>query len=131
MPNTRDVLTINISYFFNPKSDNPPLIISQDINGYDDYTYSSNLSIKLKTFLERNPQYTNIHEWTDTVVHPKEKFRYYSHHSEDRIFSVTGIEGVKYEISFPQIAKNDNGILEWSKPACESLTKMYWRDRGT
>ena len=124
--NNWDVLTINVGIFFNPKSDTPPLMVSSD--GYDHYKSSSNVSIKLKTFLERNPQFSNIDEWTEAVVHPKGKLKYAGHNSGDRRFSVNGIEGVEYEVSFPEHVPNDNGVTEWSKPACEALTKSYWRE---
>jgi len=126
--NNQNVLTINVGVFFNPKSDTSPQFITEDIKGYDYYKGSSNVSIKLKTFLERNPQFNNIDEWVIPVVHPKVKLKYTGHNSEQRRFVVDGIEGIKYEISFPENAKNDNGILDWSKPACEALTKSHWRE---
>ncbi len=128
--NNWDVLTINVGVFFNPKSDTSPKFITEDdiIRGYDHYTTSSNVSIKLKTFLERNPQFNDIDEWTIPVVHPKGKLKYSSHNSEQRRFSVDGIEGVKYEVSFPENVKSDRGVSDWSKPACEALTKAHWRE---
>jgi hypothetical protein len=30
-------------------------------------------------------------------------------------FKVSGIEGVKYSVSFPEHIESDKGILEWSK----------------
>jgi hypothetical protein len=125
--NNWDVLTINVGFFFNPKSDTSPKFIT-GVNGYDHYKTSSNVSIKLKTFLERNPEFSNIDEWTIPVVHQKDKLKYAGHYSEERRFSVDGIEGVKYEVSFPENVKDARGILDWSKPACEALTKSYWRE---
>lgn len=126
--NNWDILTINVGTYFNPKSELAPPILSDVDKGYDYYGTSSNVSIKLKTFLERNPQFSDISEWTQPVVHPKEKLRYSGHRSDDRRFSVDGIEGVKYEVSFPESVIDDRDILEWSKPACEALTKSYWRE---
>ena len=126
--NNRDVLTINVGVFFNPKSDNSPKILSEGVKGYDYYTTSSNVSIKLKNFLERNPQFSNIDEWIIPVVHPKGKLKYDGHNSEERRFKVSGIEGVEYHVSFPEHVKNGNGVSEWSKPVCEALTRSYWRE---
>ena len=35
---------------------------------------------------------------------------------------------MEYHISFPDHVNDDRGILEWSKPACEALTKSHWRE---
>jgi hypothetical protein len=126
--NNWDVLTLNIGVFFNPKSEDAPKILSEHNKGYDHYTTSSNVSIKLKTFLERNPEFKNIEEWAEKVVYKKGKFKYNGHNSNERRFSVSGIGDLKYDISFPENVPNDKGILEWSKPACEALTKSYWRE---
>ena len=126
--NNWDVLTINVGFFYNPKSDKSPMFISDHSKGYDYYNTYTNVSIKLKTFLERNQQFSNIDEWSIPVVYQKGKLRYDAHNSKERCFKVTGIEGVEYHISFPEHVNDDRGILEWSKPACEALTKSHWRE---
>jgi len=118
--------TINLAVFYNAKGDETPTILSG--NGYDYYTTAVSESIKLKTFLERNPQFADITQWTTPVIEEKKQLCYSGHNTRDRRFSVRGIEGVEYTVSFPEHVENDRGITDWSKPACEALTRMYYRD---
>lgn len=62
--------------------------------------------------------------------HPviKGELKYDGHNSKERMFKVSGIEGVEYQVSFPEHVKDDKGILEWSKPVCEVLTRYHWRE---
>jgi hypothetical protein len=125
--NNWDVPTLNITVFFNPKSEDVPKILSEHNKGYDHYTNTTSISIKLKTFLEKNPEYKNIEEWTEKISY-EEKFKYNRHNLDKRIFVVSGIGNLEYDISFPENVPSDRGILEWSKPACEALTKYYLKE---
>lgn len=122
--------TINLAIFYNAKGDETPTILSGRKKGYDYYTTSCSVSIKLKTFLERNPQFEDISEWTTPVIEEKKELYYSGHNTEDRRFSVRGIESLEYTVSFPEHVEDDRGITTWSKPACEALTRMYYRNKS-
>jgi hypothetical protein len=127
--NNRLVPTINVNVFYQEKSDNSPKILKSDESGYEYYKYSTSVSIKLKTFIERNPQFNNIDDWADIVKPKRESFRYHGHNSINKRFTAA-INSVNYSISFPKDKESDSDILDWSKPACEALTRMYWRDKA-
>jgi hypothetical protein len=60
----------------------------------------------------------------------QQSFKYSGHNSSNRTFSARGIGDIEYTVSFPESVDSDRGVSEWSKPACESLTRSYWRDQS-
>lgn len=125
--NNWDVLTINVGYFGKPKVENPPTNLIKSTEGYKYYEYSCNASIKLKTFLEKNPQWSSIDQWADVVHHKKGKFKYSGHNTDNRRVSVR-LGDISYDISFPENEPNDRNLLTWVKPLEESLTTMHYRN---
>ena len=123
-----DVPCMNVALFLTPTVDNPPSIIPKDKGGYDYYSTSTNCTIKLKTFLEKNPEWTNLKKWTTTVKQKREKCEYDGHNSDNRTASIRRPDGKKYIVDFPDDVESDDSVLDWIKPMEKQLTKRYYRN---
>ena len=127
--NNWDVLTINVGVYTTPIVENPPTNLTK-LRGYDYYKYSTNCSIKLKTFLDRNPQWSKIDEWADLILLERKKCRYSGHNNKERRFNMSIQDGVNYIVSFPENEPDDKNLLEWTKPLEEILSVRYHRELG-
>lgn len=119
--------TINVGIYTRAKVDNPPTIIQDNQKGYDYYQSSTNISIKLKNFIERFPQYKEIEEWATPA--PKEKCKY--HNSSDKVVYIKRPDDKHYLVDIPDGVIN--GSTEWSNwmnPLEESLTTKFYRDKA-
>lgn len=128
--NNWDVLTMNVGVYTTPKVENPPTNLTNltdRMNGYDYYKYSTNCSIKLKTFIDRNPQWSKIDEWADLILLERKKCLYYGHNSDDRYVTMSIQGGINYLVSFPETETDDKNILSWTKPLEEILSLRYHR----
>jgi len=124
--NNNGVVCMNVTVFTEPKSADSPKIIGDD-GGYDYYKYSSSCSIKLKTFLEKNPQWSNIKEWTTPVKVEQKMCKYNGHSTDTRTAAIKRPDGKDYIVDFPASEPNDRNLLTWIKPMEKELTKMYYR----
>jgi hypothetical protein len=125
--NNRSVSCIDINIFMEPKSDNSPRIIEGDRSGYDYYKSSTSCAIKLKTFLEKNSQWSNVEEWAVPVIKEKTKCKYMENNSNERRAFIKRPDDKIYDVKFPKNKKYDN-ILTWIKPIEERLTKKYYKE---
>lgn len=130
--NNNGTKCINITVYQNCKStfDNPkPLIVD---NGYK---YYSNLTIKLSNFLNNNPKWSNISDWTEPN---KEKCKYATTSSLNKTCGFRRPDNKEYILDIPNEVL-DNGrvvgssnpsapINVWIKSMEESLTTKYYRD---
>ena len=99
------------------------------MRGYDYYNFSSSCTIKLKTFLNKNPQWSDIKEWGNFVKRKKERCKYDSHNSDERRVSIKRPDGKHYMVDFPFNEKNNSNVLRWVKPIEDVLTTMYYRKK--
>lgn len=67
---------INARVFINPISNDAPFIIEKHTHVSRFYKRYFNCTIKLKTFLEKNPQWSKIEEWATLIKEPKIKCEY-------------------------------------------------------
>jgi hypothetical protein len=127
--NNWDVRVINIAYFNGPKVENASKILNTDINGYDQYTYSCNTCIKLKTFLERNPQWSqNMDEWMIPIIEDKKSAKYYGHNT-DRQASIRLPNDKSVIVKMPDdLTQSD--FLDWVHSEAEKITIQYYREEA-
>jgi len=127
--NNWNVPCINFTYYSDFQVDDAPIIITKDMRGYDYYMYSCSCTIKLKTFLEKNPQWSEIEDWTVSVKYKEKKCEYDGHNSGDRQVSIKRPDGKYYIVDFPPNVKSDSSVLKWVKPMELQLTKIYYRKK--
>ena len=128
--NNWDVNTIDIGYYSQPKADNAPKFITKEIKGYDFYTYSCNTCIKLKTFLEKNPQWVETtYEWMIPVKEEKKKARYDGHNIERKSASIRLPNDKTISIDIPSDV-TESGFLSWVNSEAEKITLQYYREEA-
>jgi hypothetical protein len=131
--NNWNVPCINIGVYYNVKPDIdtnniPHFINNKDNDGFKYYQISSTCSIKLKTFLDKNPQWLDtFNEWAIPVKEKKIKCRYNNHNNKDRKVSILCPDNeTEYIVNFPSLETDDKNILTWIKPIEDRLTKQYY-----
>lgn len=128
--NNWDVRVINIAYFKGPKVENASKILNADVNGYDQYKYSCNTCIKLKTFLERNPQWSqNIDEWMIPIIEDKKSAKYEGHNTDRRTASIRLPNDRSVIVKMPDdLTQSD--FLDWVHSEAEKITIQYYREEA-
>lgn len=130
---------INVLIYLYPKSDNTPLIIDETMRGYDYYTTSNNITIKLSNFLNNNPKWSNITDWAEPTTN-KVRCKYINTYLIDNEQTI----GFKRPDNKEYILDIPNEFLEnglnfrrvvggpslhsWIKSMEESLTTKYYRE---
>jgi hypothetical protein len=123
--NNWDVRVINIHYFNEHRVENAPKILDEGLRGYDYYTYSCNTCIKLKTFLEKNPQWSqNIDEWMIPIIEDKKSAKYDGHNTNIRIASIRLPNDKSVQIKMPDDLIESN-FLNWVNSEAEKITIQY------
>lgn len=123
--NNCNVPCINISVFSKPKVTDAPHIINGFDNGYDYYESSTSCTIKLKNFIDKNPQWQDINEWSIPIKEERKGCFYSSHNSKYKRASIRRPDNKEYTIDFPE-KEDDSTLLDWIKPIEEIITKRYY-----
>ena len=130
---------INVGIYKDPKVDNPPLIVDdKKIRGYDYYTYSTNVTIKLSNFLNNNPQWSDITDWADPIIVNREKCKYTNTDGQTKTCGFRRPDEKEYILDIPDEALDNGSVVGNSNPSApinvwirsmeESLTTRYYRD---
>lgn len=129
---------INVGIYNDPKVDNPPLIIDKKIKGYDYYTYSTNVTIKLSNFLNNNPQWSDIDDWADPITTNRKKCKYTNTDSQTKTCGFRRPDDMEYILDIPDEALDNGRVVGNSNPSApinvwirsmeEALTTRYYRD---
>ena len=128
--NNWDVRVINIAYFNETRVENAPKILDEGLRGYDYYTYSCNTCIKLKTFLEKNPQWSqNIDEWMIPIIEDKKSAKYDGHNTDRRVASIRLPNDKSVQIKMPDDLIESN-FLNWVNSEAEKITIQYYREKS-
>lgn len=132
---------INCGIYTIPKVDNPPLIVEladdKKSRGYDYYTYSSGVSIKLSNFLKNNPEWSNIEDWADPIF-KRMKCKYTTTDSATKTCGFRRPDEKEYILDIPEHALDRGRVVGSSDPSApinvwiksmeDSLTTRYYRD---
>ena len=128
---------INVLIYLYPKSDNTPLIIDETMRGYDYYTTSNNITIKLSNFLNNNPKWSNITDWAEPTTN-KVRCKYTNTNSQNITCGFKRPDNKEYILDIPnevldngRVVGNSNPsapINVWIKSMEESLTTKYYRE---
>lgn len=128
---------INVLIYLYPKSDNTPLIIDETMRGYDYYTSSNNITIKLSNFLNNNPKWCNITDWAEPSTN-KIRCKYTNTNGQNITCGFKRPDDKEYILDIPnevldngRVVGNSNPsapINVWIKSMEESLTTKYYRE---
>lgn len=127
--NNQNVSCINVQFYLNKKTDNPPKIIDKNIIGYNNYLSSCNTCLKLKTFLEKHPQWeSTIDIWKIPIIEEKKQAWYSGHNEQDRTASIRLPNNNSIRVKMPDDLKQKD-FLDWVTKEADEMTLQYYREK--